>query len=176
MVRKEIERAWKISSVAGTIPERPMTSIALESPLTSDLALLFERHTADMHADTPPESIHMMDRAALEAPGIWFFVMREEGKPLGMGAFKKIDATHAEIKSMHVLAEARGRGLSRRMLDHLTDAARAEGFARLSLETGVQPTFVAARALYRNAGFQECPPFEGYWDDPNSVFMTKVLA
>lgn len=153
-----------------------MISIALESPLTPDLSLLFERHTADMHADTPPESIHMMDRSALATPGIWFFVMRSEGNPLGMGAFKRLDDGHAELKSMHVLSEFRGRGLSRRMLDHLVDAARAEGFTRLSLETGVQPTFIAARALYRNAGFVECPPFEGYWDDPNSVFMTKDLA
>ncbi|MEF3049157.1 GNAT family N-acetyltransferase [Pseudotabrizicola sp. L79] len=153
-----------------------MPSIALESPLTPDLALLFERHTADMHADTPPESIHMLDRSALEAPGIWFFVMRDEGEPIAMGAFKQIEPGHAEVKSMHVLAEARGRGLSRRMLEHLVDAARAEGFTRLSLETGVQPTFVAARALYSNAGFEECPPFEGYVEDPNSVFMTKLLA
>ncbi|MCU0815344.1 MAG: GNAT family N-acetyltransferase [Cypionkella sp.] len=153
-----------------------MSSIALESPLTPDLGLLFERHTADMHADTPPESIHMLDRSALDTPGIWFFVMREEGEPVAMGAFKRIDSSHAEIKSMHVLAEVRGRGLSRRMLDHLIDAARAEGFLRLSLETGVQPTFTAARALYANAGFVECPPFEGYWDDPNSIFMTKTLA
>jgi putative acetyltransferase len=153
-----------------------MISIALESPLTPDLDLLFERHTADMHADTPPESIHMLDRSELVAPGIWFFVMRDEGEPLGMGAFKRLSNTHAEVKSMHVLAEARGRGLSRRMLDHLIDAARAEGFTRLSLETGVQPTFVAARALYHNAGFTECPPFEGYTDDPNSLFMTKPLV
>ncbi|WP_435259453.1 GNAT family N-acetyltransferase [Thioclava sp. FR2] len=153
-----------------------MTSIALESPLTPDLGLLFERHTADMHADTPPESIHMMDRGALASPGIWFFVMREEGEPVAMGAFKRISDDHAEIKSMHVLTEVRGRGLSRRMLEHLVDAARAEGFLRLSLETGVQPTFVAARALYANAGFVDCPPFEGYSEDPNSVFMTKQLA
>lgn len=152
------------------------SSIALESPLTPDLGLLFERHTADMHADTPPESIHMMDRGALESDGIWFFVMREEGNPVAMGAFKRIDETHAEIKSMHVLAEARGRGLSRLMLEHLVDAARAEGFLRLSLETGVQPTFEAARALYYKTGFVDCPPFEGYWEDPNSLFMTKELA
>ncbi|MES2548616.1 MAG: GNAT family N-acetyltransferase, partial [Pseudomonadota bacterium] len=54
--------------------------------------------------------------------------------------------------------------------------ARKDGFQRVSLETGVQPTFVAARALYARAGFDECPPFEGYEEDPNSVFMTKVLA
>lgn len=150
--------------------------IAEEHPLTPDLDLLFQRHTADMHADTPPESIHMMDKGELAAPGIRFFVLRDAGTPLAMGAFKRIDARHAEIKSMHVLAEARGRGLSKAMLDHLVTEARNQGFTRLSLETGVQPTFVAARALYARAGFEECPPFEGYWDDPNSVFMTKVLA
>jgi putative acetyltransferase len=150
--------------------------IAEEHPLTADLSLLFERHTADMHADTPPESIHMMDKGALAAPGIRFFVLRDDGVPLAMGAYKRIDATHAEIKSMHVLTEARGRGLSKAMLDHLVAAARADGIARLSLETGVQPTFVAARALYERAGFLDCPPFEGYVPDPNSVFMTKVLA
>lgn len=150
-------------------------TIGRESPLTADLALLFQRHTADMHADTPPESIHMMDASGLDIPEVSFFVMRDDGRPVAMGAFKRIDAGHAEIKSMHVLAEDRGRGLSRRMLEHLVDQAKAAGFARLSLETGVQPTFVAARALYERAGFVTCPPFEGYWDDPNSVFMTRLL-
>ncbi|MBE0553261.1 MAG: GNAT family N-acetyltransferase [Rhodobacteraceae bacterium] len=150
-------------------------TIGRESPLTADLALLFQRHTADMHADTPPESIHMMDASGLDIPEVSFFVMRDDGRPVAMGAFKRIDAGHAEIKSMHVLAEDRGRGLSRRMLEHLVDQAKAAGFARLSLETGVQPTFIAARALYERAGFVTCPPFEGYWDDPNSVFMTRLL-
>ena len=95
---------------------------------------------------------------------------------MAMGAYKRIDTAHAEIKSMHVLTEARGRGLSKAMLEHLVAAAKADGCARLSLETGVQPTFIAARALYERAGFEECPPFEGYEEDPNSVFMTKMLA
>ena len=150
--------------------------IARESPLGSDMALLMARHTADMHADTPPESIHMMDAGQLAIPEVSFYVLREAGVPVAMGAFKRIDATHAEIKSMHVLAEARGRGLSKWMLGHLVAEAQAAGFARLSLETGVQPTFVAARALYVKAGFAECRPFEGYLEDPNSVFLTRHLA
>ncbi|KAF0170458.1 MAG: putative acetyltransferase [Rhodobacteraceae bacterium] len=151
-------------------------TIAKESPLGADLALLMQRHTEDMHADTPPESIHMMDAGQLATPEVSFFVLREAGQPLAMGAFKRIDAGHAEIKSMHVLAEARGRGLSRAMLEHLLVEAKAAGFQRLSLETGIQPTFVAARALYYKAGFVDCPPFEGYSEDPNSVFMTRSLA
>ena len=152
-----------------------MLSVAAESPLGADLGLLMARHTADMHADTPPESIHMMDATQLAVPEVSFFVMRETGVPVGMGALKKLTADHAEIKSMHILREHRGKGLSKRMLTHLTDEARAAGYRRLSLETGVQPTFVAARALYTRSGFTECPPFQGYTEDPNSVFMTISL-
>lgn len=152
-------------------------TIARESPVGGDLALLFQRHTADMHADTPPESIHMMDASELDIPQVHFFVARDAGQPLAMGAFKILsDPTHAEIKSMHVLAEARGRGLSKAMLAHVEQTARAAGVTRLSLETGVQPTFIAARALYDRAGYVICGPFEGYWEDPNSLFMTKSLV
>ena len=152
-----------------------MIPIAQEHPVQDDLKLLHERHTIDMHADTPPESIHMLPADALAAPGIWFYVMRDGGRPVGMGAFKRIDGTHAEVKSMHILAEERGRGLARVMVEHLIKEAKAQGFERLSLETGVQPTFVAARALYERVGFEVCGPFEGYWDDPNSVFMTRAI-
>jgi putative acetyltransferase len=152
-----------------------MLSIARESPLGADLALLMARHTADMHAETPPESIHMMDASALSVPEVAFFVLRDGGAPVGMGAFKRIGPDHAEIKSMHVLVERRGQGLSRRMLDHLISEARAAGVRRLSLETGSQAMFEPARILYARAGFVECPPFEGYVEDPNSVFMTRRI-
>ena len=153
-----------------------MPTIAPESPLTPDLTLLMQRHTHAMHSQSPPASIHMLDASKLAAPGIAFFVMRDGGQAIGMGAIKRIDECHAEIKSMHILAEHRGRGLSRLMLDHLVSHALAEGFTRLSLETGSQPGFAAARGLYATAGFEECGPFEGYALDPNSVFMTRTIA
>ena len=152
-----------------------MLTITLEHPVQEDLSLLHARHSAAMHADTPPESIHMLPASALAAPGIAFFVMREEGRAVGMGALKRIDPTHAEIKSMHILLELRGRGLARMMLDHLITEAREAGFARISLETGAQPSFLAARGLYLAAGFVECEPFAGYRPDPNSTFMTLVI-
>ena len=153
-----------------------MPTIAPESPLTPDLTPLMRRHTDAMHSQSPPGSIHMLDASKLAAPGIWFFVMRDDGEAIGMGAVKRIDDTHAEIKSMHVLAERRGQGLSRLMLDHLVAHALAEGFSRLSLETGSQSGFIPAHNLYRSAGFEECGPFEGYGPDPNSVFMTRTIA
>jgi putative acetyltransferase len=150
--------------------------IAKESPLGPDLAELMARHTADMHADTPPESIHMMDASELAIPEVAFYVMRDGGQAIGMGAFKVMDSTHAEIKSMHVMSEYRGRGLSRLMLDHLVLQAAAVGITRLSLETGSQAMFEPARRLYSRAGFAECLPFGDYGLDPNSVFMTRMLA
>lgn len=149
--------------------------IRRESPVGEDLALIHARHTAAMHADTPPESIHMMPASALAAPEIAFFVLRDGGRPIGMGALKRIGPDHAEIKSMHILSEERGRGLAQAMLAHLVAEARAEGVTRLSLETGSQDSFGAARALYAAAGFAECPPFGSYRPDPNSVFMTLAL-
>ncbi len=147
-----------------------------ESPAGPDLVHIFARHTADMHADTPPESIHMMDATALDVPEVHFFVLRDAGAPIGMGAFKLFDGSHAEIKSMHVLVEHRGKGLSRLILNHLLAEAKAAGVTRLSLETGSQAMFLPARALYEKAGFAECPPFGTYVLDPMSVFMTHTLA
>ncbi len=166
----------KISPPIAVEHGRIRVQITRESPLTVDLALLMARHTADMHADTPPESIHMMDAGQLAVPQVQFFVGRIQGAAVAMGAIKEIDAGHAEVKSMHVLSEHRGKGLSKAMLDHLVNAARASGYRRLSLETGTQPMFEPARQLYLRAGFSECPPFEGYALEPNSCYMTRRLA
>ncbi len=149
--------------------------IGRESPLGADLALLFERHTAAMHEDTPPGSIHMMDAGRLCDPSISFFVMRRAGHAVGMGAVKDLGDGGGEIKSMHILAEARGHGLARIMLNHLIIEARTAGLQRLSLETGSQASFEPARTLYRTAGFTECAPFADYGPDPNSTFMTCLL-
>jgi putative acetyltransferase len=150
--------------------------IRVDSPLSAEVLPLLRRHLDLMWASSPPESVHALDPSELAAPGIDFFTLREGAAVLGMGAVKKIDDEHAELKSMHIVAEARGRGLARVLLDHLMAQARARGYTRLSLETGVEDVFAPARALYAAAGFVQSPPFEGYHDDPNSFFMTLSLA
>ena len=74
-----------------------------------------------------------------------------------------------------VIASWCGRKAKREKIVSRPGWERVEGLRRLSLETGVQRTFIAARALYAKAGFVECGPFEGYVLDPNSVFMTRHL-
>ena len=159
-----------------SLPPLPQgVTIQSEPPSATGLDLLFLRHHQAMHADTPPESIHMMPRDALASRDIAFFVLRQGNEPLAMGALSDLGGGLAEIKSMHVLAEARGRGLSRLLLRHMIAIARQRGFSRLSLETGAQPSFAPARKLYASEGFVECPPFADYRPDPNSTFMTLAL-
>jgi putative acetyltransferase len=76
---------------------------------------------------------------------------------------------------MHTLSEYRGAGLGRKMLEHVIAVARERGYERLSLETGSMEGFKPSRTLYQGFGFDICPPFGDYVEDPNSVFMTRAL-
>lgn len=92
-----------------------------------------------------------------------------------MGALKTLGGGGGEVKSMHVAQEARGRGLADKILKGLLAEAANAGMSRVSLETGSQPPFAPARAFYARHGFAFCDPFEGYEDDPASVFMTRGI-
>lgn len=141
-----------------------------------EIRALLEEHLRDMHSQSPPESVHALDLERLRQPDIAFWTAwSAQGELLGCGALKTLDATHAEIKSMRTSHAARRTGVGKVILAHLLAEARAAGFERLSLETGSQPGFLPARTMYAAAGFEVCGPFEGYTEDPNSVFMTRLL-
>ncbi len=65
--------------------------------------------------------------------------------------------------------------MARAILRQLIDLARSESMTRVSLETGTDPAFGPARALYMAHGFSVCAPFGDYQSDPLSVFMTQTL-
>ena len=136
---------------------------------------LLRAHLADMHALSPPESIHALDLDGLRSPAIAFWSAWREGVLLGCGALKQLDATHGEVKSMRTVTAHRRAGVGAAMLAHIVREARRRGYRRLSLETGSTEGFAPARRLYARAGFDYCAPFAEYTDDPNSVYMTRVL-
>lgn len=139
------------------------------------VAALLARHHTLMRALSPEESCHVLSQDELQRDGCWIFACRDGGDVLGVGALKALDATHAELKSMHTAEAARGRGVGRAILSAILDAARATGLQRISLETGSAEMFAPARAFYAANGFLSCPPFGGYRKDPLSVFMTRGL-
>ena len=67
------------------------------------------------------------------------------------------------------------RRIAGRMLADVVAEVRASGYAQPSLETGSQPFFAPAHALYEKHGFSACGPCGTYIDDPNSRFMTRML-
>lgn len=129
-----------------------------------------------MLAATPPEHAFALDVDGLLDPAVSFFSFRADGELLGVGAIKRLDAEHGEIKSMHTAQAARGRGVGRAMLSHLLGVARARGYGRVSLETGTMAEFAPARALYSSAGFIACGPFGDYQPSPDNCFMMLPLG
>jgi len=81
----------------------------------------------------------------------------------------------AEVKSVHVLSSARGRGVAHALMRHLIAVAQSDGLRALVLETGSSQDFAAARRLYQGLGFTYCGPIPGYVADPNSVFLRLGL-
>jgi len=140
-----------------------------------EIAALLEAHLDLMRSNSPPESVHALDLEALRAPEVTFWTLWDGAVLLGCGALKELDTAHGEIKSMHTAAAARGKGVARRMVEHILTEARARGYRRLSLETGSTEDFAPARGLYAGFGFTSCEPFADYRLDPFSAFMTLEL-
>jgi putative acetyltransferase len=149
--------------------------VAPDRPDAADVRALLDVHLAYNRRQSPPEDVHALDVEELLAGDVSFFSIRVDGALLGVGALKQLDPSHAELKSMHTVEAARGRGVGRAMLDHLVATARARGYRRVSLETGSMAAFAPARSLYASAGFGPCAPWGAYAPSPNSVFMTLEL-
>ncbi|WP_171130751.1 GNAT family N-acetyltransferase [Ruegeria sp. HKCCA6707] len=154
-----------------------MIDIREADPGSEDLRPIIQAHLAHSWDATPQTSNHTLDVEALREPGIRFWALYEGNTALGCGALKTLPDGTAEVKSVHVVAAARGRGLARVMMTHLADLAQREGLSALVLETGAAhlPEYDAARKLYEALGYSYCDPIYGYAPDPNSAFMRLAL-
>lgn len=137
---------------------------------------LIAEHLADMHANSPAESVHALNHTALREPEVSFWTSWAGGTLLGCAALKELSTSEGEIKAMRTRREARGRGVAAHLLAFLIEESRRRGYRRISLETGSQDFFAPARRLYARHGFVPCAPFADYMPDPNSVFMTLRLT
>jgi putative acetyltransferase len=148
----------------------------IEDNLTGpEIRALLETHFAGMLASSPPGSCHFLDFEGLNAPDVTFWSIWDGDSLAGCGALKELEADHGEIKSMRTHADHLRKGAGAMMLTHIISEAREREYRRLSLETGSSEAFVPALALYEAHGFQICPPFANYVEDPFSRFMTLAI-
>ena len=140
-----------------------------------EIAAFLDEHVQQMREITPLESKHALDLDGLRQPDITFWSVWDGDAVVGCGAIKRLDADHAELKSMRTAPSRQRTGIASLLLDHILDETRNRGFTRMSLETGSADFFRPARALYERFGFDYCEPFADYRLDPHSVYMTREL-
>lgn len=151
----------------------PLT-IAIESPRQDGVVRLLDMSNAYAESLYPAESNHMLDLASLEQPDVSFWVARIEGDIVGCCALVEAGDGTAEIKRMFVDPIARGRSVSRKLMETLEAAAAERNLTAIRLETGIyQPEAIG---LYRRFGYVEIAAFGSYQPDPLSLFMEKRLA
>lgn len=152
----------------------PIT-IRREDLLGETAAKLIKALNSELSATYPEEgATHFrLDPEETEEGRGAFLVARVDGVPMACGAIRKNDEETAEIKRMYVVPEARGRGLSRRVLAALEAEAARLQVKRIVLETG--PRQHAALALYERAGYRRIPLFGEYVGSPLSICMEKLL-
>ena len=142
---------------------------SLADPQLLDLIAL---HLAGMHANSPPESVFALDHSGLAAPDITLWgAWTEEGRLAAMGAFKRLDGTQAEVKSMRTHPDFLRQGAGAAILEAIIDKARATGIAWVSLETGSGNSFEPALALYRKRGFLNGEAFGDYSPSAFNQFL-----
>ena len=153
-----------------------MISVRRADPLDPPIRALIAAHLAHSAEHSPATSCYAL--SAEDMRGLDVFAVVEREAVLGCGALKDLGDGTAEVKSVHVVAAARGRGVSKVLMAHLIAVAQDGGYTALVLETGsdLLPGYVAARGLYDALGFRVCGPITGYEADPNSVYFRLDLA
>lgn len=142
---------------------------------SAEVAALLSEHLEGMARHSPPQNIHALDLDELRASDVTFWTAWDNGKLLGCGALKELDASHGEIKSMRTARAHLRQGVAATILQHLVDECRRRSYRRLSLETGSGAAFDPAISLYEKFGFEHCGPFSEYRADSFSRFMTLKL-
>jgi len=149
--------------------------ITIEESLTDELAQILQAHWLFCTSSTPIEHVYALDASKLFSPDITVFGARIDGELVGVGAIRKLDAHHAELKSMHTLAEFRGSGVGKAMVAHIEQFAQSSGIKRMSLETGTNEAFKPARELYNTLGYNSSDAFGDYVLSEDNMCMTKLI-
>ena len=101
-------------------------------------------------------------------------VAYQDGRPVGCGAIKTLEAQVMEVKRMFVFPEERGKGIASKVLSELEHWAAELGAHACCLETGMkQPEAIA---LYQKNGYERIPNYGQYAGVENSVCFRKTLV
>ncbi|MFY8049666.1 MAG: GNAT family N-acetyltransferase [Erythrobacter sp.] len=136
--------------------------IAIADLADPQVQALIAYHQRAMLDGSPPGLSFALDLSGLQAEGVTVWTVHVDGRVAAIGALKRLDEKSCELKSMRTHPEFLRQGLAAALLEAIIAHARAQGFARMSLETGSGPAFEPALALYRRRGFVNGEAFADY--------------
>src|SRR5688572_16833818 len=148
----------------GMDPEDDLTIRPVEPRDDPAVAAIIRAVMTEVGASGPGFAIHdaevdHMSQAYARA-GAGYFVVEQDGRVRGGAGFAPLAGgltMTCELRKMYFRPEVRGKGVGRRLLLHVLEAARAAGYRRCYLET--YHTMDRARHLYEAAGFRKlCEP------------------
>lgn len=143
----------------GLVTNARFEAIGLDDPRIGPLFADFIRETdgpldIDLDAELaagPPRD--------LVPPGGTFLLVEVDGEPAGLGGVRHLDTAVAEVKTMYMAPDRRGRGLARALLAELEEIACRHGCRAVRLDTS--DYLSGAIALYRAAGYTEVADYNG---------------
>ena len=140
----------------------PAFDIRVDDLTHPETRALLAAHLAGMHANSPAGHVFALDLSGLQTPDITVWSLWRNESIAAIGALKQLDQAHAELKSMRTHPDHLRTGAATILLLHMISQARARGMSKLSLETGSGAAFDPALALYRKYGFEDGEAFGNY--------------
>jgi GNAT superfamily N-acetyltransferase len=143
-------------------------------PLLDELAVEYDARYGDLFGrKAAAEELNRYPADEFEGPGGALLVIQENGESIAGGAFRRYDASTAELKRIWTHSGHRRRGLAKRVVAELEALAASRGYTGLYLTTG--PRQPEAKHLYLTTGYQ--PQFDLDADPATLKFLvfTKEL-
>lgn len=97
------------------------------------------------------------DRAKFYPPTGRFYLVRHDGRDIGVGCLKRLAQGVGEIQRMYIQPHVRGIGAGRALVQRLLSDAKELGYTKLRLES--LRALAPAHTLYRSVGFVEVEPY-----------------
>jgi GNAT superfamily N-acetyltransferase len=153
-------------ATAGWVIEvRPWDDPAGTALRTAQRAEMDARYGSDDHEPGAVPSADDID--------LFLVAVGRDGRAIGCGALRQLDAASVEVKRMYVVPQARGTGVATGILRALEAAAVERGWVIVRLETGTaQPD---AQRFYEREGYRQIPLFGSYVGANLSVCYERRL-
>jgi GNAT superfamily N-acetyltransferase len=97
------------------------------------------------------------DRSKFYPPSGRFYLVRHDGRDVGIGCLKRLAQGVGEIQRMYIQPHVRRIGAGRALVERLLSDAKELGYTKLRLES--LRALAPAHTLYRSVGFAEVEPY-----------------